>query len=234
MCSPGPGAGPATIKYLWFGDSEVLGTNTTNRVGFRRPLWDYHMSIGHRPELIGTQTSDPGGLTHTKHDGHAGREMDWLRTNVIAVSYGAGKAITYADFIICHMGTNDLGVPDRPPYDPVDTPQRFYDTMADLHAALPMARICPATLGPFDRTTLATVDDNAIDLRATLYATTFPAFEVAFPGVLIDGWDCRMCINGGVWNAANFGADPAHPNATGCAAGVNTASIGLIAALAAA
>lgn len=234
MCDQVFGPGPSTTKVLWFGDSEVLGTNTPNRQGMRRPLWDYHLSVGFRPELIGTQTSDPGGLTHTKHDGHAGREMEWLRDNVITPSFGAGKAIPYADLIFIHMATNNMGVPDRPPYDPVLTPELYFDLLEMLHVCFPNARICPATVGPFDRTTLATVDDNAIDFNATLTAEVIPDFELAYPGIIIPGWDANMCLNGGVWSAGNFGADPAHPNATGCAAQVETASIGLIAALAAA
>lgn len=118
---------PKTVRYLPdiacvetkimpVGDSNTLGvgeiTDPASMVGYRRFLWDSLRSNQYAVNFVGSQNNGSafaGTGFDFNHEGHSG----WTSSQV-AANIQSWLAANPADFILLHIGTNDIGVKSPP------------------------------------------------------------------------------------------------------------------------
>ena len=121
-------AGPP-IRIMPLGDSITQGSNSgvvpdnsSFYISYRKALRDSLVSAGYETDYVGSLASGEAVFTDAQNEGHSG----WTADQVADYIYG-WLHDNPADFILLHIGTNDLGYPNPDINATVDDVQRILD-----------------------------------------------------------------------------------------------------------
>lgn len=233
------GAG-ASFRVLPLGDSITKGcgtdagpSNNWNAVcgssdtgGYRAPLWAALTAAGYNATFVGTQVDGPSWLpaSGASHEGHPG----WTTAQILNIL--PQWAPTDPDYILVHLGTNDIGHNHTVDQMVAD----MKSLLSATKAALPKAKILLATI-------INMVTQARPDYQVTVVAYNKALVQVAADegAVLVDmytasglcngdtGTLARLCAECNSGNPCPSGFDRVHPTAAGYAimAGVWAAAL---------
>jgi lysophospholipase L1-like esterase len=223
-------AASTSFRVLPLGDSITKGcgtdaspANNWNAVcsspdtgGFRAPLWASLTAAGYNATFVGTQEDGPSWLPRSgaAHEGHPG----WTTSQIHNIM--PNWAPTNPDFILIHLGTNDLGQNHTVAQMVAD----MESLLSATKAALPKAKILLATI-------INMVTQARPDYQATVIAYNKALVQVAAEAgvVLVDmytasglcngdtGTLARLCAECNSGNPCPKGYDRVHPTAAGYA-----------------
>lgn len=91
----------AVVRIMPLGDSITVGIGDGGNGGYRGPLYQMLTSAGQAVDFVGSQTG--GSIPDPNNEGHSGWRADQIRDNITA-----WLTATPPDFILLHIGTNDI------------------------------------------------------------------------------------------------------------------------------
>jgi len=142
---------PPPIRIMPLGDSITHGAGgTSNRGGYRGPLYDLLTAAGYNVDFVGTQTGNSSLIPDQNHQGHSGWRIDQLLSNM---DQWLGS-IADPDVVLMHIGTNDFGQN----YQTATAIDRLESLIVKIATARPHAHIIVTNL--MER--VGTANDNII------------------------------------------------------------------------